>query len=38
MGKVGVVGSGKEMTTYEANKIKYHQTFKNENESDLKEI
>ena len=23
MGRVGVIGSGKEMTTYEANKIKY---------------
>ena len=38
MGKVGVVGSGKEMTSYEANKVKYHQTFRNEGEQDFKQI
>lgn len=38
-GKVGVVGSGQTMTTYEAQKIKYQQKFKNEGyTNDLKEF
>lgn len=28
MGKVGVVGSGKQMTSYETQKVKYHEKFK----------
>eukprot|EP00347_Sterkiella_histriomuscorum_P005448 403356578 len=34
MGKVGVVGSGKTMTAYETQKIKYHEKLKNEGPSD----
>lgn len=35
-GKVGVVGSGKVMTQYEAQKIKYQEKFKNETEKEYR--
>ena len=39
MGKVGVVGSGKEMTSYEIQKVKYQEKFKSgDSGHDTKEI
>lgn len=37
-GRVGVVGSGKGLTSYEAKKVKYHEKFKNELPDDLKDV
>lgn len=38
MGRVGVIGSGQGMTSYDSQKIKYHQTFKQQQPSIDKEV